>query len=139
MPKIALSKRTYVAISILRLGLNPFFITARSSLDTHVMHVSIGHRVVSLFVVVLMLYIPVNTFSIMSGHFPVSLGWTGTKQRVLKRLSRTQHSASDEYRNSCARGLNFSQVSSSTSIFCLYEQRGIAESVHMHKLSSKIQ
>ena len=135
MPNIALSKPTYVAISILRLGLNPFSITARSLLDMHVIHVSIIHRVVSLFVVVLILYIPVNTFSIMPRHFPVSQGWTGTKQRIIKCRSRTQHSASDEYRNSWVRDLKFGQIPSSTSILCVYEQRGIAESAHMHRLN----
>ena len=31
---------------------------------------------------VLMLYISVNNFSIMSGHFPVFLGGTSAKQRI---------------------------------------------------------
>ena len=31
---------------------------------------------------VLMLYVPVNNFSVMLGPFPVFLGWTSTKQRI---------------------------------------------------------
>ena len=31
---------------------------------------------------VLMLYIQVNNFSVMLGHFPVFLGYTNTKQRI---------------------------------------------------------
>ena len=31
---------------------------------------------------VLMLYVPVNIFSVTSGHFPVFLGWTSTTQRM---------------------------------------------------------
>ena len=37
---------------------------------------------------VLMLQVPVNNFSIMSGQFPVSMSWTSTWQRVIVSFSR---------------------------------------------------
>ena len=45
---------------------------------------------------VLMLYVPVNKFSVMLGCFPVFLGRTSTKQRIKVSCSRTQHSASSQ-------------------------------------------
>ena len=47
----------------------------------------------------LMLYIPVNHFSVMAGKFPVFLGQTSIKQRI-KSYSRTQHSGSGESQTS---------------------------------------
>ena len=50
---------------------------------------------------VLIIYIPVNNFSVMSGHiFP---GWTNTKQRIKCLCSRTQCNASSEARTATPR------------------------------------
>ena len=44
---------------------------------------------------VLMLYIPINNFSGMTGQFTVFMGWTSTKQKINILL---KNSASDEFR-----------------------------------------
>ena len=43
---------------------------------------------------VLMFHVPVNNFSVMSGRFPVFLGWTSTKQRI-KWLAQGQNTVPD--------------------------------------------
>ena len=56
----------------------------------------------TIFIFVLMLYVIVNNFSVMSGRFPVFLGWTSTKQRIkgLAQTHKHSESAGSESRTS---------------------------------------